>query len=1712
MNAALRSRWSALVRTKLARRAAKLAIVLVALRMLLWLATPLVVQLAARSRGLECDWSDLRLSLAFGELELRGVSVRARAMAANQPATPLARIERLHLNVDLASTLLGEPRVSQLELDGVDVWLAIAADGSSTWERLLAAPEGGTTPADETPAALQFAPPASLHARWNAVRIHYRDLSTAPAVELALCIDGRLDLERGDGELVTWLSAGAALRSARFQCQFGATASGLDARFEGALEQLDLTQLQGRLRAAGLEALGAPLDGALDGELRVQVLDAQSRLLAAQLDVRNGQLDEGGVRVLASDGLRVELSQPNAQALTVELARLENPFLRTTRRSDGRVAFAGLTAFAGAPAPDANTPREQSSFALVLKRLELSGGALEFDDHAAPQPTLLELRDARVDVVDVRLGALDAPHEAGFSCSARAPGLAGVLRLDGSVLAGPQSVAVTVHAAASEVTLERVHAQLEQLGLVREFAHAEASITLTAGATLGDTPEFHGAIEHLRWNAEGDQFALQSARTSGVSIVPREVSIAQLEVAGARASVRRDASGVVHALGFALTPREAQTPRELSTNAPTPTPALACVLLGAVDVRDLALSLVDESTAPETRLELRDVTLNARDLALGAPTAPRSGSLSASFTCDGVVEQAKCEAAIEVDAQATNATGAFDARGLDLHPLAGWLAPLGFAPTLSQGSARGQVSFRARRSEHSWSADFALRDAQLAQAGEVLASVGVAAIDGLELPPEPRDVRFESAVLERAFVRVERDERGALEFIGLRATGAPSPTSAPDQSSNAASNDTSNSIADFALAAAAVGASDLELAWRDRAVDPPLELVLRAQAGATQIDVGSGAPMRIEASVSVDGVLREAHAQLELALNRDALRLTGELAAAGLDPRALSVYLPADLSFDAHEAGAAAQLELSIVPAPSGGLAMRGAFTDVELREGERMLAGVERIAFDAPRLDASAAEFELNSLEVLGAKAAIEQRDDGEWSFAGLKTSKRPEAARTVPSTPDAPIRRVRSRTPRVVVGDVRLELEELSIGGVGASPLAFALSLRHEGPRVWLGPQAEDSDPIALSLAGALAPICGAFELDARASPFAASPEFTLRAKFNELSGAALLELRPELAQRIDAASLTQGELSFEADARLDLRRRSPLELDPDAPIGFEGELRALEFRAEPAGEVLAGLGALRIDGGSFSPRAPSARIASIEFQAPRFRASRDAQALNVLGLRVLLASTEAGAADPDAPAPSVAALVDSAAATAEIAPPFDLTVERVVASGLDVELLDTSGPQPARIPLERLDAELKRFSLPGLARGEALAFRATVGAGALELPPRVVADSLLEGMAHGVADLLDGTDAPRANEQRPLFAELNVSGKLAPFPAPSGWATLNLESLELPALRGPALARGLEVGDGLADIDVRLRFAGANGMSVDARTSFAHLSLSEPADGPLSRFLALPAPLDTVLFLLKDAEGRHKLSLGFRVEADGLSKSSLAACAAGAAAGVIARAVASSPLRLLSTLSDAAGITGADAPPASEIHVLGFAAGDATLGLDAPPLIAALAERLRGRPRKGVVLEHELSPADLERAARLVNPSLADCARLTARLREHKAELSRERDARAAQTRAEFALADPARMRELSERLRSLEARLGQGEEALERLLELSRPGAERRATARARAAAVSLGAERLERARRALRALGLEDARILTRVVKPEPNTQLEGGGRLRLWVR
>ncbi|MCC6408685.1 MAG: DUF748 domain-containing protein, partial [Planctomycetes bacterium] len=902
-------------------------------------------------------------------------------------------------------------------------------------------------------------------------------------------------------------------------------------------------------------------------------------------------------------------------------------------------------------------------------------------------------------------------------------------------------------------------------------------------------------------------------------------------------------------------------------------------------------------------------------------------------------------------------------------------------------------------------------------------------------------------------------------------------------------------------------------------------------------------------------------------LEADALGLEAHVASERLRAGPFAAYLPPGVAIELQDGRASFDVVASssrvqalvedetgaIVGAEAGRsaeLAIRG----VELRDGERSLAKLGRFEVRATQIDPARGVFEFDSVELAGAELDVRRAADGSVHAAGLALAPPPAPAPSAANEPatagatTSGTSRATDPTPgapglaRLSLASADLELARLSFVdeslGAGAEPLVLAA--RAKLADVVLAGGGASAAPMKLDVEGSVAPLVDRWAANLALGELEGEPVLDARFALDGLHGAALARLAPKLATTLDGTALANGSVRASAKTHVRAARHANRALDFTRAFGAEIELGPFEFRATPDGEVLAGLEAGRIELAKVDPATGDVAIRALELVKPRGRLARDAEGLHALGLtlRVPAASAEptggelaSAVASPEAstdtsraessaspelaesptaseraaltaPAPSNArAPSDRDVATAQPAP--ELSIDRFAIHGLDFVVTDATTTPPTVVPLVDLDFELRKFSTRALTESKALYFNAFVTAGKVELPRRIESDSLLEGFAEAVGGALTGAeDEASTLEARPLFDEIAVAGRVTLHPEIRGWINVGVSSLELTNFRGLAEAAGLTLGDGVLDETVRVRLQGEQGFSIESRSTFSYLSLSEPADGPISRYLTLPAPLDTVLFVMKDAEDQHKVPINVRMSWDGLSTSEIVSAALGAVTQVLARAVASAPLRLLSGVG---GLFGDDepVPPTDDTLTIVYPAGAVTAEQPVAPL-DELVRRFGTDDRHVFAVQHRVSKADFERAERLANPSTEDCRELSNRLRRKKAELLRRREELAARARVDYAVGRYEAAAAATIELRAQDRELGFNEDALDRVHELLRPGAERRRDQRTKAALVAIAIERVARLKQELVDRGIDPVRVEIRALKAVVDPTLESG--------
>ena len=167
--------------------------------------------------------------------------------------------------------------------------------------------------------------------------------------------------------------------------------------------------------------------------------------------------------------------------------------------------------------------------------------------------------------------------------------------------------------------------------------------------------------------------------------------------------------------------------------------------------------------------------------------------------------------------------------------------------------------------------------------------------------------------------------------------------------------------------------------------------------------------------------------------------------------------------------------------------------------------------------------------------------------------------------------------------------------------------------------------------------------------------------------------------------------------------------------------------------------------------------------------------------------------------------------------------------------------------------------------------------------------------------------------------------------------------------------------------------------------------------------------------------------------------------------------------------------------------------FAAGAAEVDrLDTE--LAPLLQRLRRDGKLEVTLKHELGGGDVARAAGRASPPIDEAELLAQRLRERKADLLEARRMLAGQSRVAVSTApgSEAARRSIDE-LRAVDRDIAATEDALDSLYDLLRPGADRQAGRRTRAASLELADARLEVVKDAIESSDVPNVRSRVRVL-------------------
>jgi hypothetical protein len=840
---------------------------------------------------------------------------------------------------------------------------------------------------------------------------------------------------------------------------------------------------------------------------------------------------------------------------------------------------------------------------------------------------------------------------------------------------------------------------------------------------------------------------------------------------------------------------------------------------------------------------------------------------------------------------------------------------------------------------------------------------------------------------------------------------------------------------------------------------------------------------------------------------------------------------------------------------PQGGQAIKLIVSNVDYRDGAApaggaappALLGLKSFKVIAPRVDPAHDIIAVSEVSLTGLEASAQRDAQGATRVLGLVMSPNPPPApppappttrRAAPTTKPAaapatapapappatapttaPINTeqeiarlvVEARRPlplftldKLDINASRIEWLDASVPG--AKPLSIRdLRLRNV-ERVELGgPKAESLPPTKIELTTAAEPLARRITLTAQAAPFAMEPVAKLDLNAEGISGRAVTDLRPDLAAKIDGGKLTDGKFSTSVEAHAKFDRRGPRDFDLSRGFQLDVAMKGPTF-ADDKDTVLAGVESLQCDALRVEPKTGRIHAKVLEVNKPIATASRDAEGLHLLGLTFKPAPAAAtqpatAPAPAPAPAPQVAQAPATAPTTAPAGPKSEIRVDRLLITGIDAHYKDTTAQPALEVPLNNLDVEVRGFTTLALSEPRPVRFSVVVGADKVRLP-RHTKGAGIAGAVGDAAALIGGQQAETLTdeeqfEDRELFAQVTTPGNLVLYPAPTGYVKTSVSGFELSAISGVAAQNEINVSSGIFDAAVEGFFRDDGSLDARCKFVFTDLAVAEPPNGPIVRHLALPQSLDLVLAAVREADGSITLPMNVPVEKGQINIAAAKASAVGALGGIIATALASAPAKMVGGVGDLIGLgaLGGDAKKAPIAPVpLAFGTGDATLDATDIDQVQRLGTMMRKDKTVELTVRHELGPADVEVAKLRANPSPDDALAMARRLQARKGELVAARRELAARARAELASLPEEQTRATLTELRTLDREIAAAEDASDLLYDMLRPGADRQATRRTRAASLQIAQERLSTVRDALTAAAGPKAQLASERVR------------------
>ena len=1711
------------------------AVLLIGARIALPYALPTILNSALADLELRAEYEDLSLSLLGASFELSRLELRD-ARSGHEDELHL-QLDSALVDVDMSALLLGKLRVHRVHVEGLDVYLHREASGDFTLAHVFDQ-EGDTTTADSSesePAAPPSTEEEALDLRLPIeirdlqlarLRIHVRDDACEPTVRTWIGSNVQLrDLGREGREtrlsvlmhgdkLLDRLSIEGTVRNSEreFQADLRVNMAGLHLR-----------PVRQWLGAVGIDPRVDDLDAGLSIRLAAKVQEEDPRHADLDVSISGLQLRADAKEAAAIDSITAHARNVRHGALEVEGCELVGLRGDAVRETDGVLRIAGLR-LTGAPSTEpgttvasATSSDASSATRFLLERVELRDSALRLRDETVTPAAELGVIIESLRIEDVGTAKAKGMTPGRILLAAQLPGVAKSLKLEGEVAPFADTPAAELRLSLQQLDFSGLEQHLASAGLKRDGAATDLGLRISLNTELSSTGEssFNAELSELELSRKEEALlALRLARLSGLTAGPEGLRIASTELSGLRLPLRRDAEGEMHFAGLRtapakLRPQTSKRPREArpAQGVAARAPDLPALELASLRLSDSAIRFLDDAVAPSFESGLEELTLEVTGLRIGgAPAAADEApaKLAMSFAIPGSLARASLTGSLgrPEGKRGLKADLALALDGLQASGLEPYLRPAGIESRLEGGSLKAKLQSEIDLGEEGLAVSAALRELSLT-GSEARPWLGIQELSLAGLRTGAGQLTIDAARLQGARLHVTRDEARGLQLLGLRMlprSGTQAPEAADPSRAATAAPATQSSATRLGLTSLRV--DDCAIVFEDRAPGAPRAPVeLHAAVEADALAFGPGAePSQIRVRLSAPGNLETAELSGSATLDPKRLATSFALTVAGLEAGPLTSYLPEGVELQLTDGNARLDLEAKLRQRDEGGLDLQTRISNLELKEGDSPLLRLGSATVHIPEFDPAGKRIRIQELSVLGVETEVTALPEQRLALLGLQLSRVPapvEQEAAPVAAPQAPVAKpgaggrsageASNDPPKVDIEKFRIELAKLKLldRSQGREPPGVEASFALFAPEklTLAAPDEEELAPLHLRFEGAVDPLVHRLQSDLRLQLRGANPRLTAHIELRGIDGSQLTERMPSLEQAIDASKLTDGRISAELEVDFAIPRRHTLDFDLGRGFGLEATLADIAIRETSDGPVSAGIARAYVDVKRILP-GRLIHVTRVEVEDIRGHASIKPEGIETLGVLVKASEapdTSAGdsTADPKTAQPG-AQQTETAKTEAPqpspTVPGTELRIDSVSVHGLEFAFEDHTTEPVTRLPLTGLELELRQLSSRAMTHTRPMSFSLSVLGGDVELPKSQKASSLVMGILGSAANMVTGGGNEVELEKRPFLEEIALNGRLVFYPDTRGFVRGSISRLELLALRGMAKSSGVEIGSGLLDAGLRLEFKGNEGITAGARFSFEDLQVDEPPGGPISSYLKLPAPLNTVIFALKDQRDRIEIPLDVTVADGSLGAGQITREFIRVFGSLVTDAVASAPLRVTSAVTGALGLDslfgGSDAPVEEQKVSISFSPASAGLSESERQKLAPILELLEGDEEIGVVLVHSFGKQDYERAMRLANPSKDETMALIQRLRQRRQELTRQRQKKAAVAKAQLQVATREEALEIVSELQAIDRRLGRTELALDDALGLLAPGSDRRAPRRALALAREIGEKRLE----------------------------------------